>query len=50
MEFITSIDAIGIDGKVTKTFQKVLTKQAFIFKLEAKVMSGKKDGRWQERW
>jgi len=45
VEYLGAIGA-GMDGEVAKSFQKVLQKQGFKFKLETKVMSGeKKDGK-----
>lgn len=38
------IIGIGIDGEVSKTLQKILTKQGMKFKLGTKVTSVKKEG------
>lgn len=43
VEYLGAIGA-GMDGEVGKTFQKILGKQGFKFKLNTKVMSAKKDG------
>lgn len=44
IEFLTSIGGAGIDQEVSKTFQKVLTKQGFKFLLGTKVISASKTG------
>lgn len=42
VEFLPTIGGIGIDGEVSKTMQKVATKQGLKFKLGTKVMSATK--------
>ncbi|CED82701.1 dihydrolipoyl dehydrogenase [Phaffia rhodozyma] len=42
VEFMSAIGA-GMDGEVAKTFQKILTKQGFKFKLDTKVISAQKE-------
>ena len=44
VEFLTSIGGVGIDGEVSKSFQKILTKQGFKFKLGTKVTGAQKTG------
>ncbi|CAD7081311.1 unnamed protein product [Hermetia illucens] len=44
IEFVESIGGAGIDGDVSKTFQKILTKQGMHFKLGTKVVSAEKTG------
>lgn len=44
VEFLDSIGGVGIDGEVSKTFQKVLTKQGLKFKLGTKVTGAQKSG------
>lgn len=44
VEFMPTIGGVGIDGEVSKQFQKILTKQGFGFKLGTKVMSANKSG------
>ncbi|KAG7212578.1 hypothetical protein KM043_012876 [Ampulex compressa] len=44
VEFLGSIGGVGIDGEVSKTLQKILSKQGVGFKLGTKVMSAKKTG------
>lgn len=44
IEFLTSIGGAGIDGEVSKSFQKILEKQGFKFKLGTKVLSASKTG------
>lgn len=39
-----TIGGIGIDGEVSKQFQKILTKQGLGFKLGTKVVSASKSG------
>lgn len=39
-----TIGGIGIDGEVSKQFQKILTKQGLAFKLGTKVVSASKSG------
>lgn len=42
VEFLSSIGGVGIDGEVSKTFQKILTKQGMQFKLGTKVTGAHK--------
>jgi dihydrolipoamide dehydrogenase len=44
VEFLTSIGGVGIDAEVSKTFQKVLTKQGMQFKLGTKVTGAQRTG------
>lgn len=44
VEFMSTIGGVGIDGEVSKTFQKVLTKQGLAFKLGTKVTGAQKSG------
>jgi len=44
VEFMDSIGGAGIDGEVSKSFQKILTKQGLKFKLGTKVMGATKSG------
>lgn len=44
VEFLSSIGGLGIDGEVSKSFQKILTKQGMQFKLGTKVMGAQKTG------
>lgn len=44
VEFMPTIGGVGIDGEVSKQFQKILTKQGFGFKLGTKVISANKSG------
>lgn len=44
VEFLTSIGGVGIDGEVSKLFQRVLTKQGMNFKLGTKVIGASKSG------
>lgn len=44
IEFLESIGGVGIDGEVSKTLQKIMTKQGMKFKLGTKVTSVKKEG------
>lgn len=44
VEFMSTIGGIGIDGEVSKTFQKILTKQGLKFKLGTKVTGANKEG------
>jgi dihydrolipoamide dehydrogenase len=44
VEFLNSIGGVGIDGEVSKTFQKVLTKQGMQFKLGTKVTGAVRNG------
>lgn len=46
VEFMGSIGGVGIDGEVSKTFQRILTKQGLKFKLNTKVTKADKvDGK-----
>lgn len=44
VEFLTSIGGVGIDGEVSKLFQRILAKQGMNFKLGTKVTSASKSG------
>jgi len=44
VEFLNSVGGVGIDGEVSKTFQRVLGKQGMKFKLGHKVTGASKDG------
>ncbi|XP_061386283.1 dihydrolipoyl dehydrogenase, mitochondrial [Musca vetustissima] len=44
VEFMDTIGGVGIDGEVSKTFQKVLAKQGLQFKTGTKVLSATRDG------
>ncbi|KAK9500606.1 hypothetical protein O3M35_001844 [Rhynocoris fuscipes] len=44
VEFMTSIGGVGIDGEVSKTFQRILSKQGMKFKLGTKVTGAAKSG------
>jgi len=44
VEFLSSIGGVGIDGEVSKTFQRVLGKQGIKFKLGHKVTGASRDG------
>lgn len=44
VEFLSSIGGVGIDGEVSKTFQRILTKQGLKFQLGHKVTSASKSG------
>uniref|UniRef100_A0A0K8TPK2 Dihydrolipoyl dehydrogenase n=1 Tax=Tabanus bromius TaxID=304241 RepID=A0A0K8TPK2_TABBR len=44
VEFMETIGGVGIDGEVSKAFQKILSKQGINFKLGTKVTSAKKSG------
>lgn len=44
IEFLSSIGGAGIDQEVSKSFQKILTKQGFKFLLGTKVISASKTG------
>ncbi|VVC97248.1 dihydrolipoyl dehydrogenase [Leptidea sinapis] len=44
IEFLDSIGGVGIDGEVSKTLQKILSKQGMKFKLGTKVTGVKKEG------
>lgn len=44
VEFMNTIGGMGIDGEVSKTFQKILSKQGFVFKLGTKVMAAERNG------
>lgn len=44
VEFMDTIGGVGIDTEVSKTFQKILTKQGLKFKLGTKVMAASRSG------
>lgn len=44
VEFLPSIGGVGIDGEVSKTFQRILTKQGLKFHLGHKVTGARKEG------
>lgn len=44
VEFLGSIGGVGIDGEVSKSFQKILAKQGLKFKLGTKVTGAEKSG------
>jgi dihydrolipoamide dehydrogenase len=44
VEFLPHIGGQGIDMEVSKSFQKILTKQGLQFKMEHKVLSADKSG------
>lgn len=44
VEFLNSIGGVGIDGEVSKSFQKILAKQKINFKLGTKVTGASKSG------
>lgn len=44
VEFLNSIGGVGIDAEVSKTFQKILTKQGMQFKLGTKVTGAQRTG------
>lgn len=44
VEFLGTIGGVGIDGEVSKSFQKILTKQGLKFKLNTKVIGAQKTG------
>ncbi|XP_017072224.1 dihydrolipoyl dehydrogenase, mitochondrial [Drosophila eugracilis] len=44
IEFMDTIGGVGIDNEVSKTFQKVLTKQGLKFKLGTKVTAASRSG------
>jgi len=44
VEYLTSIGGAGIDAEVSKTFQRLLTKQGMKFKLGMKVMGAERKG------
>lgn len=44
VEFLGHVGGIGIDMEVSKTFQRVLTKQGLKFMLETKVLSAQRSG------
>ncbi|KAK4876111.1 hypothetical protein RN001_012533 [Aquatica leii] len=44
IEFLSSIGGMGIDGEVSKSFQKILEKQGLKFKLGTKVTGASKSG------
>ncbi|PVF96375.1 putative LPD1-dihydrolipoamide dehydrogenase precursor [Serendipita vermifera] len=44
VEFLSGIGGVGIDEEIAKSFQKILQKQGFKFKLNTKVTSLKREG------
>ncbi|CAB3387193.1 Hypothetical predicted protein [Cloeon dipterum] len=44
VEFLGSIGGLGIDGEVSKNFQRILAKQGLKFKLNTKVTGARKEG------
>uniref|UniRef100_U5EY83 Dihydrolipoyl dehydrogenase n=1 Tax=Corethrella appendiculata TaxID=1370023 RepID=U5EY83_9DIPT len=44
IEFLGTIGGAGIDGEVSKTFQKILVKQHIQFKLNTKVLGAQRNG------
>lgn len=44
IEFLGNIGGVGIDGEISKNFQKILTKQGLKFKLNTKVTGASKSG------
>lgn len=44
VEFMDTIGGVGIDGEVSKTFQKILTKQGLKFKTGTKVLGASRSG------
>lgn len=44
VEFMSSIGGLGIDGEMSKAFQRILTKQGIKFKLGTKVLSAARSG------
>lgn len=44
IEFMPTIGGVGIDQEVSKSFQKILTKQGFNFRLGTKVTGASKSG------
>lgn len=44
VEFMPTIGGVGIDGEVSQTLQKILTKQGLKFKLNTKVTAAKRTG------
>lgn len=44
VEFLGSIGGVGIDGEISKNFQRILAKQGMKFKLETKVMAASRSG------
>lgn len=44
VEFLDTIGGVGIDGEVSKSFQKILVKQGLQFKLGHKVTAASKTG------
>ncbi|CAB3406205.1 unnamed protein product [Caenorhabditis bovis] len=44
VEFLGHVGGMGIDGEVSKTFQRTLTKQGFKFLLNTKVLGATKNG------
>ena len=44
VEFLNSVGGVGIDGEVSKTFQRTLGKQGMKFKLGHKVTGAQREG------
>lgn len=44
VEFMSHIGGMGIDMEISKSFQKILTKQGLKFKLDTKVTGAEKTG------
>ena len=44
VEFLNSVGGVGIDGEMSKTFQRILTKQGIKFKLGTKVLGATRSG------
>ncbi|XP_076642602.1 dihydrolipoyl dehydrogenase, mitochondrial [Halictus rubicundus] len=44
VEFMPTIGGVGIDGEVSQTLQKILSKQGLMFKLNTKVTAAKRNG------
>ena len=44
IEFLGHVGGMGIDMDISKSFQRIMTKQGIKFKLNTKVMGAKKEG------
>ena len=44
VEFLGHVGGLGIDAEISKSFQKILTKQGLKFKLNTKVMGASRSG------
>merc|ERR1719414_181204 len=44
VEFLGHVGGMGIDAEISKSFQRIMTKQGIKFKLNTKVMGAKKEG------